>query len=54
MRKPLSRPEQGDHGTSQASIHHHLQTRSAMREDAVAPIDTKGDAMRHIGPRDAT
>ena len=54
MRKPLSRPEQDDHGTTQTSIRHHPQLRSAMKEYAVAPIHTSGVAMRHVGPRDAT
>jgi hypothetical protein len=44
MRKPLSRPEQDDHGTSQTSIRHHPQQRSAMKEYAVAPIHTGGVA----------
>jgi hypothetical protein len=30
MREPLSRPEQDEHGTSQTSIRHHPQLRSAM------------------------
>ena len=54
MRKPLSRPEQDDHGTTQTSIRHHPPRQSAMREYAVAPIHTDGVALRHVGPRDAT
>ena len=49
MRKPLSRPEQDDCGTSQTSIRHHPQERSAMREYAVAPIHASGVALRHVG-----
>jgi hypothetical protein len=37
MRKPLSRPERDDRGTSQTSIRHHPRGRSAMRGYAVAP-----------------
>src|SRR6516225_6308205 len=54
MRKPLSRPERDDYGTSQTSIRHHPRWRSARRRYAVAPIHTNGVAMRHVGPRDAT
>jgi hypothetical protein len=54
MRKPLSRPERDDCGTSQASIRRHPRWRSAMRGYAVAPIQYRGVAMRHVGPRDAT
>src|SRR5262249_2711686 len=54
MRKPLSRPEQDENGTSQTSIRHHPPRRSAMRVYAVAPIPTGGVALRHVGPRDAT
>jgi len=54
MRKPLSRPEQDEYGTSQTSIRHHPHRRSAMKEYAVAPIHTGGVALRHVGPRDAT
>jgi hypothetical protein len=54
MRKPLSRPERDDGGTSQTSIRRHSLWRSAMRGYAVAPIRTGGVAMRHVGPRDAT
>jgi hypothetical protein len=54
MRKPLSRPERDDCGTSQTSIRRHLRWRSAMRVYAVAPIQYRGVAMRHVGPRDAT
>jgi hypothetical protein len=54
MRKPLSRPERDDGGTSQTSIRHHPRRRSAMRGYAVAPIQYRGVAMRHVGPRDAT
>ena len=54
MRKPLSRPEQDETGTSQTSIRHHPQPRSAMKEYAVAPIHASGVALRHVGPRDAT
>ena len=54
MRKPLSRPEQDDHGTSQTSIRHHPRLRSAKSQYAVAPIHTGGVARRHGGPRDAT
>jgi len=54
MRKPLSRPERDDRGTSQTSIRHHPPWRSAMRGYAVAPIRYHGVAMRHVGPRDAT
>src|SRR5512135_2374084 len=53
MRKPLSRPERDDRGTSQTSIRRHPQGRSAMRGYAVAPIQYRGVAMRHVGPRDA-
>src|SRR5262245_35945563 len=54
MRKPLSRPERDDRGTSQTSIRHHPPRRSAMRVYAVAPTQYRGVAMRHVGPRDAT
>ncbi len=54
MRKPLSRPERDDCGTSQTSIRRHPPRQSAMREYAVAPIQYRGVAMRHVGPRDAT
>jgi hypothetical protein len=54
MRKPLSRPERDDCGTSQTSIRRHPPKQSAMREYAVAPIQYRGVAMRHVGPRDAT
>ena len=54
MRKPLSRPERDDGGTSQTSIRRHPLWRSAMRGYAVAPIQYRGVAMRHVGPRDAT
>jgi hypothetical protein len=54
MRKPLSRPEPEYCGTSQTSIRRHPPRRSAMREYAVAPIQYRGVAMRHVGPRDAT
>ena len=53
MRKPLSRPERDDCGTSQTSIRRHPPGRSAMRMYAVAPIQYRGVAMRHVGPRDA-
>jgi hypothetical protein len=53
MRKPLSRPERDDCGTSQTSIRRHPPWRSAMRGYAVAPIQYRGVAMRHVGPRDA-
>ena len=46
--------EQDEHGTSQTSIRHHPQPRSAMKEYAVAPIHASGVALRHVGPRDAT
>src|SRR5271166_2172576 len=54
MRKPLSRPGRDDRGTSQTSIRRHPPWRSAMRGYAVAPIQYRGVAMRHVGPRDAT
>ncbi len=54
MRKPLSRPERDDGGTSQTSILRHPPRWSAMRVYAVAPIHNRGVAMRHVGPRDAT
>jgi hypothetical protein len=54
MRKPLSRPEQDEHGTSQPSIRHQPPRRRAMRGYAVAPIHTSGVALRQGGPRDAT
>jgi hypothetical protein len=54
MRKPLSRPERDDRGTSQTSIRRHPRWRSARRGYAVAPIQYRGVAMRHVGPRDAT
>src|SRR5262249_17536166 len=54
MRKPLSRPERDDRGTSQTSIRRHPPERSAMRGCTVAPIPYRGVAMRHVGPRDAT
>jgi acetolactate synthase-1/2/3 large subunit len=38
MRKPLSRPERDEHGTSQTSIRHQPPRRRAMRDDAVAPF----------------
>ena len=50
----MSRPGQDEYGTSQTSIRHHPQLRSAMKEYAVAPIHTSGVAVRHVGPRDAT
>jgi hypothetical protein len=53
MRKPLSRPERDDRGTSQTSIRRHPPRRSAMRGYTVAPIQYRGVAMRHVGPRDA-
>ena len=53
MRKPLSRPERDDCGTSQTSIRRHPPWWSAMRGYAVAPIQYRGVAMRHVGPRDA-
>src|SRR5262249_27530006 len=53
MRKPLSRPERDDYGTSQTSLRRHPQRRSALRGYAVAPIPYRGVAMRHVGPRDA-
>jgi hypothetical protein len=53
MRKPLSRPERDDYGTSQTSIRRHPPWRSAGKEYAVAPIQYRGVAMRHVGPRDA-
>jgi len=54
MRRPLSRPERADCGTSQTSIRRHPRWRSTMREYAVAPIQHHGVALRHVGPRDAT
>jgi hypothetical protein len=54
MRKPLSRPEQDDCGTSQTSIRHQPPQRRAMRHYAVAPIHTSGVAVRHVRPRGAT
>src|SRR5262245_1180547 len=54
MRKPLSRPARDDGGTSRTSIRRHPPWWSAMREYAVAPIQYRGVAMRHVGPRDAT
>jgi hypothetical protein len=53
MRKPLSRPERDDCGSPQTSIRRHPPWGSAMREYAVAPIQYRGVAMRHVGPRDA-
>jgi hypothetical protein len=53
MRKPLSRPERDDCGTSQTSLRRHSQGRSAMRKYAVAPIPSRGVALRHVGRRDA-
>ena len=49
MRKPLSRPEQDDRGTTQTSIRHHPRKRRAMREYAVAPTHASGVALRHVG-----
>src|SRR5262249_58404729 len=54
MRKPLSRPERDDGGTSQTSLRRHPRWWSAMRVYAVAPLPYRGVAMRHVGPRDAT
>jgi hypothetical protein len=54
MRKPLSRPERDDCGTCQTSIRRHPPRRSAMRVYAVAPIQYRSVALRHVGPRDAT
>src|SRR3974390_1969758 len=54
MKKPLSRRERDDCGSSQTSIRRHPPGRSTMREYAVAPIQHRGVAMRHVGPRDAT
>jgi len=54
MRKPLSRPARDDRGTSQTPNRRHLPWRSAVRVYAVAPIQHRGVAMRHVGPRDAT
>src|SRR5262245_27342046 len=54
MRKPLSRPERDDRRTCQTSIRRHPWWRSTMREYADAPIQHRGVAMRHVGPRDAT
>jgi hypothetical protein len=53
MRKPLSRPERDDCGTSRTSIRRHSQLRSALRKYAVAPIEISGVALRHREPRDA-
>jgi hypothetical protein len=53
MRKPPSRPERGDCGTSQTSSRRHPRWRSTRRRYAVAPIQYRGVAMRHVGPRDA-
>jgi hypothetical protein len=53
MRKPLSRPERDDCGTSQTSIRRHPQRQSARRGYAVAPLPYRGVALRHVGPRDA-
>src|SRR5262245_1216696 len=53
MREPLSRPERDDRGTSQTSIRRHPPRRSAKRGYAVAPLQYRGVAMRHVGPRDA-
>jgi hypothetical protein len=53
MRKPLSRPERDDCGTSQTSIRRHPPRRSARRMYTVAPIPYRGVAMRPVGPRDA-
>src|SRR5262245_17147163 len=54
MRKPLSRPERDDCGTFQTSLRRHPPGRSARRGYTVAPIPYRGDALRHVGPRDAT
>jgi hypothetical protein len=53
MRKPLSRPERDDCGTSQTSIRRHPPWRNTMKMYPVAPIEHRGVAMRHVGPRDA-
>src|SRR4029453_7288609 len=53
MRKPLSRPERDDCGTSQTSIRRHPQRQSARGVYAVAPLQYRGVALRHVGPRDA-
>jgi hypothetical protein len=36
------------------AIRRHPRRRSAMRGFAVAPIQYRGVALRHVGPRDAT
>ena len=54
MRKPLSRPEQDEHGTSQTSIRHHPRGAERHKSYAVAPIHTGGVALRYVGPGDPT
>ena len=54
MRKPLSRPEQDEHGTSQTSIRHHPRLRSAMSDMRLLPFTPAASQCAMSRPRDAT